>query len=219
MKVVIADDHPIFRSGLKFLLESSFPNVGVTDFSSGDEVIDYLKKKEPVDLVLLDIDMPGKNGLDTCELMKAQFPEIHVVILTMYKDLEMVKLAFFNGAKGYLVKDNTADELVACVQSILAGKSYLAKEIRELNQQPMSHDSRELQIAQLLETLTPTEMKVLKLVSKKHSSKEIAELLFVSAKSVENYRSRICKKLNLDARNNSLLMWVMENKRILEQKQ
>ena len=219
MKVVIADDHPIFRSGLKFLLESSFPSVRVTDFSSGDEVLDYLKTKEPVDLVLLDIDMPGKNGLDTCELMKAQFSEIHVVILTMYKDLEMVKLAFFNGAKGYLVKDNTADELVECVQSILAGKSYLAKEIRELNQQPISHDRRELQIAQLLETLTPTEMKVLKLVSKKHSSKEIAELLFVSVKSVENYRSRICKKLNLDARNNSLLMWVMENKRILEQKQ
>jgi DNA-binding NarL/FixJ family response regulator len=219
MKVVIADDHPIFRSGLKFLLESSFPSVRVTDFSSGNEVLDYLKTNEVVDLVLLDIDMPGKNGLDTCELMQVQFPGIHVVILTMYKDLEMVKLAFFNGAKGYLVKDNTADELVECVQSILAGKSYLAKEIRELNQQPISHDYRELQIAQLLETLTTTEMKVLKLVSKKHSSKEIAELLFVSVKSVENYRSRICKKLNLDARNNSLLMWVMENKRILEQKQ
>jgi DNA-binding NarL/FixJ family response regulator len=219
MKVVIADDHPIFRSGLKFLLESSFPSVRVTDFSSGNEVLDYLKTNEVVDLVLLDIDMPGKNGLDTCELMQVQFPGIHVVILTMYKDLEMVKLAFFNGAKGYLVKDNTADELVEGVQSILAGKSYLAKEIRELNQQPISHDYRELQIAQLLETLTPTEMKVLKLVSKKHSSKEIAELLFVSVKSVENYRSRICKKLNLDARNNSLLMWVMENKRILEQKQ
>lgn len=218
MKVVIADDHPIFRSGLKFLLESSFPSVEVKDFSNGNEVLDYLRTGAKTDLVLLDIDMPEKNGLDTCELMKSDFPNIHVVILTMYKDLEMVKLAFFNGAKGYLVKDNTSDELVACVQDILAGKTYLAKEIRALNHQPISRNSQELQIAQVLETLTPTEMKVLKLVSKKLSSKEIAELLFVSSKSVENYRSRICKKLNLDARNNSLLMWVMENKRILEQK-
>jgi DNA-binding NarL/FixJ family response regulator len=217
MKIVIADDHPIFRSGLKFLLESSFPKITVTDFDNGEGVLDYLKTDIP-DLVLLDIDMPGKNGLDTCEEIKNNYPDVKVVILSMYKDVEMVKLAFFNGAKGYLVKDNTSDELVECVQTVSQGKSYLAKEIRNTNQEQITNSSKELQIAQLIETLTPTELKVLKLVSQKYSSKQIAELLFVSSKSVENYRSRICKKLSLDARNNSLLMWVMENKRLLDSK-
>ena len=136
----------------------------------------------------------------------------------MYKDVEMVKLAFFSGAKGYLVKDNTSEELVECVLAIQQGKSYLAKDIRDPNRQELSENSDQLHIAELLNTLTQTELKVLKLVSQKYSSKEIANLLFVSVKSVENYRSRICKKLNLDARNNSLLMWVMENKSVVDRK-
>jgi DNA-binding NarL/FixJ family response regulator len=217
MKIVIADDHPIFRSGLKFLLESSFEKVHVTDFDNGASVLLHLENNQP-DLVFLDIDMPQKNGLDTCAEIAKSFPEINVVILSMYKDVEMVKLAFFSGAKGYLVKDNTSEELVECILAIQQGKSYLAKDIRDPNRQELSENSDQLHIAELLNTLTQTELKVLKLVSQKYSSKEISNLLFVSVKSVENYRSRICKKLNLDARNNSLLMWVMENKSVVDRK-
>lgn len=217
MKIVIADDHPIFRSGLKFLLESSFEKVHVTDFDNGASVLLHLESNHP-DLVFLDIDMPQKNGLDTCAEIAKSFPQINVVILSMYKDVEMVKLAFFSGAKGYLVKDNTSEELVECVLAIQQGKSYLAKDIRDPNRQELSENSDQLHIAELLNSLTQTELKVLKLVSQKYSSKEIANLLFVSVKSVENYRSRICKKLNLDARNNSLLMWVMENKSVVDRK-
>jgi two-component system response regulator NreC len=215
MKLVIADDHPIFRSGLIFLLQSSFPEVEIVDFDNGQGVLDYLESTTP-DIVLLDIDMPIKNGLETCDEIRQLYPSIHVVILSMYKDVEMVKLAFFNGAKGYLVKDNTSDELVDCIQTIQKGKSYLAKEIRDPNRSALAPSSEQLQIATLIDSLTQTELKVLKLVSQKYSSKAIAEMLFVSVKSVENYRSRICKKLNLDARNNSLLMWVMENKALLD---
>lgn len=215
MKIVIADDHPIFRSGLLFLLKSSFPSVEIVDFDNGQAVLDYLTTNSP-DIVLLDIDMPVKNGLETCDEIRLRYPTIQVVILSMYKDVEMVKLAFFNGAKGYLVKDNTSDELVDCIQTIQKGRSYLAKEIRDPNRTTPQPSAEQLQIASLIDSLTQTELKVLKLVSQKFSSKEIAEMLFVSVKSVENYRSRICKKLNLDARNNSLLMWVMENKSLLD---
>jgi DNA-binding NarL/FixJ family response regulator len=218
MHIVIADDHPIFRSGLKFLLESSFPRVQVADFENGSLVLDYLAVHQP-EVVLLDIDMPVKNGIDTCAEISARFPAIKVVILSMYKDVEMVKLAFFNGAKGYLVKDNTSEELVECMQAVRNGRSYLARDIRDPNRQELSESSHQLHIAELLNSLTQTELKVLKLVSQKCSSKEIANLLFVSVKSVENYRSRICKKLNLDARNNSLIMWVMENKSVLDRKE
>ena len=217
LHVVIADDHPIFRSGLKFLLESFFPHVNVVDFENGSLVIDYLETHQP-DLVFLDIDMPIKNGLDACAEISNRFPTINVVILSMYKDVEMVKLAFFHGAKGYLVKDNTSEELMECVVAIQNGKSYLAKDVRDPNRPELSENRQHLHISELLNSLTQTELKVLKLVSQKYASKEIASLLFVSAKSVENYRSRICKKLNLDARNNSLLMWVMENKAVVDRK-
>jgi DNA-binding CsgD family transcriptional regulator len=98
----------------------------------------------------------------------------------------------------------------------LAGKTYIAKSIRDQEQIVDDQDTGRLQVAELLNSLTRTELKTLQLVSQKLPSKEIADLLFVSVKSVENYRSRICKKLNLDARNNSLLLWVLDNKKIID---
>lgn len=215
MEVYIADDHPIFRSGLKFLLETSFDNIHIASFDNGLNLLDALSLKNP-DVVIADIDMPGINGLDLCKVITETRSDIKVIILTMYNDPEMLKLAFFNGAKGYLVKDNTSEELVDCINYVLDGKSYVAKSIREQQQLFEGEDQDKLQIAELLNSLTRTELKTLKLVAQKLSSKEIADLLFVSVKSVENYRSRICKKLNLDARNNSLLLWAVDNKRILE---
>lgn len=215
MKIVIADDHPIFRSGLKFLLNASFNDIGIVEFDNGSPVVEYCLIHEP-DIVIVDIDMPNKNGLEVCEELTKKGCPSKVIVLTMYKDLEMLKLAFFNGAKGYLVKDNTSEELVDCIQAILDGKTYMAKGIRDQEHLVDHDDAGKFRIAELLNSLTRTELKTLKLVSQKLSSKEIADLLFVSVKSVENYRSRICKKLNLDARNNSLLLWVLDNKTIID---
>lgn len=215
MHIVIADDHPIFRSGLKFLLETSFTDLQINEFDNGEQVVDFLKTEHP-DVIILDIDMPGKNGLEVCEELIQNGCTSKIIVLTMYKDLEMLKLAFYNGAKGYLVKDNTSEELVDCIQNVLSGKTYMAKGIRDQEEIVDHDDSSKFMIAEILNTLTRTELKTLKLVSRKLSSKEIADLLFVSVKSVENYRSRICKKLNLDARNNSLLLWVLDNKTIID---
>lgn len=215
MHVVIADDHPIFRSGLKFLLETSFENITIDQFDNGGDVVDFIQHTVP-DIIIVDIDMPVKNGLEVCEIATRMEINSKVIVLTMYKDVEMLKLAFFNGAKGYLVKDNTSEELVDCIQTVIEGKSYLAKDVREQGSNLFANDKMKYQIGELIDTLTQTELKTLKLVSQKYSSKEIANLLFVSVKSVENYRSRICKKLNLDARNNSLLLWIMDNKIILD---
>lgn len=215
MHVVIADDHPIFRSGLKFLLETSFQNIVIDQFENGGDLIEFVKTNLP-DIIIVDIDMPVKNGLEVCEAITEMEIDSKVIVLTMYKDIEMLKLAFYNGAKGYLVKDNTSEELVDCIQTVMDGKTFMAKDVRELGQTLFTTDKAKLQISELIGSLTQTELKTLKLVSQKMSSKEIANLLFVSVKSVENYRSRICKKLNLDARNNSLLLWIMDNKAILD---
>lgn len=214
MKVIIADDHPIFRSGLKFLLENSFSEIEVSAFENGQQVLENFSSIEP-DLVLLDIDMPVLGGLDTCKMLINDRPDARIAILSMYKDMDFVQLAFANGAHGYLIKDNTAEELVECVETLLAGKTYVARDLRHalLNAKTRQNGQG---IETLLANLTATEIKVLDLVSSKHSSRQIAEQLFVSTKSVENYRSRICKKLNLDAQNNALLMWAVEHRKLIE---
>ncbi len=111
---------------------------------------------------------------------------------------------------------NTSEELVECLNTVLEGNTYLAKEVREAGKNLFSDGKVNFQLNEMIAKLSQTELKTLKLVSQKYSSREIADLLFVSVKSIENYRSRICKKLNLDARNNSLVLWCMDNKLILD---
>lgn len=215
MHILIADDHPIFRSGLKFLLEASFEDIKIDQVENGEEVLNFLKNQTP-DILIVDIDMPILNGLEVCKAVSSLKVETKIIVLTFYKEMEMFKLAFFNGAKGYLVKDNTSEELVDCINTVLEGKNYLAKEVREEGKNLFSDEKMNFHLQDSISKLSQTELKTLKLVSQKYSSREIADLLFVSVKSIENYRSRICKKLNLDARNNSLVLWCMDNKVILD---
>lgn len=214
MKLFIVDDHPIVRSGLSYLLHSSFPTAEISEFENGERVVQSCLEETP-DLLIVDIEMSFKSGLDICKELTDLACPTRIIILTMYKDLEMQKLAFFNGAKGYLVKDNTGEELVDAVATVLNGRTFLSRGLID-HQLPEESTPQQLKVAEQLSNLTRTELKTLKLVSQKRSSKEIADLLFVSVKSVENYRSRICKKLHLDARNNSLLLWVLENKSVID---
>jgi DNA-binding NarL/FixJ family response regulator len=213
MEFLIADDHPIFRNGLKSLLVEDFPTAKIVEFSDGCSAENYIREHQP-QIAILDIDMPCKTGLDVC-LQFADSNATKIIILTMYNDPEMLYKAKANGAWGYLVKDNTAEDLTECIRAIFRNEKYVAQSLRnsdELKKIEKKHD----EIFSKLGSLTQTELKTLKLVAQKFSSKEIADLLFVSTKSVENYRSRICKKLELDARNNSLLIWVMDNKDHIE---
>lgn len=214
MKLLIADDHAIFRKGLRFILETSLPDAIIVETTDGNETWKQILESKP-DVAILDIDMPNKNGLEICKMIKDKSLPIRSIILTMYKEREVMNKAFLNGAMGYVVKDNSVNEIVACVESVLKDRRYVGATVSDGMDEINELDKRKDKISQLLSTLTQAELKTLKLVSNNKSSKEIAELLFVSVKTIENYRSRICKKLELDPRNNSLLLWVMENKDIL----
>lgn len=218
MQILIADDHPIFRSGLKFLIESSFLPNSITLFeaSNGTDALQLLTDNKEIDIALLDIDMPGLSGLELSREMSAQNASVKIIILTMHKDIEMLKLAIAYGVKGYLIKDNTSEELMECIQEIQKGNKFYSKTVRQFSINEYDENIEKSAIIENLQLLTKTELKTLKLVSQKLSSKEISDLMFVSVKSVENYRSRICKKLQLDARNNSLLLWVLEYKSYLD---
>jgi DNA-binding NarL/FixJ family response regulator len=213
MHFLIADDHPIFRSGLKALLKEAYPDAKIVECENGKTALAYIQKHTP-DIVILDIDMPMMNGLEVLEEMPKN-STTRTIVLTMHSDAEMLRKSLHLGALGYLVKDETTDELVSCIETISTGKPYVASKLR--SSPTIQSKIRENEaIIKRLGSLTQTELKTIKLVSEKYSSKEIAELLFVSPKSVENYRSRICKKLELDAKNNALLLWVLENKSLID---
>jgi DNA-binding NarL/FixJ family response regulator len=216
MLFLIADDHPIFRSGLKALLLNAFPEATILEYDNGLDAQLAIISESP-DFSLLDIDMPGKNGLDVCDAVVNESPS-KIIILTMYNDGEMLKKALDSGANAYLVKDNTSEELVECIESLKRGEFYIAKSMRKSPkvQEELKHYN---QIISKLKELTEAEFKTLVLVSKKYSSKEIAELLFISSKSVENYRSRICKKLDVDTSKKRLIVWALENKNIIDELQ
>jgi DNA-binding NarL/FixJ family response regulator len=212
MHLVIADDHPVFRKGLTFILNSAFKNIQLVECDNGEQAYAAIKNIKP-EAAILDIDMPLKNGLEVCKKIKEENIPTAIIILTMYKEEEVLRKALLYGAKGYIVKDNSANEIEICINKVLNGEVYIGSGI---NSRAHRIDKELNHLKEVLQSLTQVELKTLKLVSKQLSSKEIAELLFVSVKSVENYRSRICKKLGLDARNNSLLHWVIENKELLD---
>ncbi len=216
IRILIADDHPIFRNGLKDILVSKMSNAIIDDVEDGQLAWEYLNKNR-VDVAVLDVDMPNMDGLEVCKRVKESALQTKVVILTMYKDMEIFNSAMDNGASGFLLKDHSGLDLVECIDAVMSGNSYLGKGLEDRMLAHNDYKDRKKQLSDDLKALTSAELKTLKLVEKNLTSKEIADKLFVTQKTVENYRSRICKKLNIPAGNNALIRWVMDNKDILKQ--
>lgn len=214
MKLLIADDHPIFRKGLKDILESSFKNLNIIECKNGKEAIDHIKKEKP-SLAILDINMPELNGLEVSAIITKEQIPTRVIILTMYKDREMIKKAMHSGAYGYILKDFATDEIIDCINKVSNNEKYIGPELQSYYSEFVQEDKTKQGFLVLLKNLSQAELKTLKLVSHNKSTKEIAELLFLSEKTIENYRSKICQKLLLPPRNNSLLLWISENKDLL----
>ena len=133
----------------------------------------------------------------------------------MYREKEMIRKAILSGASGYILKDNAVQEIIHCINRVSANEKFIGSALEPYFNELNEEDKKKQELIDLIKTLSQSELKTLKLVSNNRSTKEIAELLFLSEKTIENYRSRICQKLNLPPRNNSLLMWVSEHKELL----
>ena len=214
MKLLIAEDHPIFRKGLKDILQDNFPDTTIIECENGAEALAAIEKECPT-ISILDINMPEMNGLDVCKQVMKKKIDTKVIILTMYREKEMIRKAMLSGASGYLLKDNAVDEIILCINKVAANEKFIGSALDPYHSEINEEDKKKQDIINLIKSLSQSELKTLKLVSNNRSTKEIAELLFLSEKTIENYRSRICQKLNLPPRNNSLLMWVGENKELL----
>lgn len=212
--LLIADDHPIFRKGLKDILLESFQNTSIIECVNGLEAYENTKKHLP-QVVILDINMPEMNGLEACKAIVKDKIDTKIIILTMYREKEMIRKAMLAGASGYLLKDNAVDEILDCINQVQNNEKYIGTALLPYYNQINEDDRKKTEVLESIKLLSQAELKTLKLVSQNKTSKEIAELLFLSEKTVENYRSRICAKIGLPPRNNSLVLWVNENKDLL----
>ncbi|RIH64699.1 DNA-binding response regulator [Mariniphaga sediminis] len=193
-KVLIADDHQLFREGLVNLI-SSAPDIEViAEAKDGKEATDRAKKLKP-DVVLIDIGMPQMNGIEATRIIKKEDPGIKVIAVSMHSDRQFVKGVLEAGADGYLLKNCTYRQLIEAIQSVVSGKKYLSDDITEMVIQGYlepEEDNPEGQVE-----LSERELEVLKLYAEGKSTREISEKLFISVKTVGTHKQHIFEKLGL----------------------
>ncbi len=195
--VVIADDHAIVRAGLRTLIHDEVGLELVGEAAGGYEAIDLVQKNHP-DVLVLDISMPDLDGISVMRKLKPDFPELHILILTLHEDEALVKEAIKVGASGYILKKAAETELVAAIQVILRGDMYIDPYmLRSLFHEPQQ-DSTKPNLPS--EALTPRETEILKLIVEGYTNRQISEQLNISIRTVEGHRANIADKLGLRSR-------------------
>jgi DNA-binding NarL/FixJ family response regulator len=192
--VLLADDHPMFRRGLREAVEEAGRYKVVAEAGDGDTAIRQIGLLSPM-LAVIDLAMPGRDGLEVLAWLEGRSPT-RAVVLTMYRDAAYVDRAIELGAVGYLVKDDAQDEILRCLDLVCEGEFYLSPGIG-LPPQAAPDPAGSGQSKGLLALLTPAQLAVLRLLAECRTSKEIARTLGISAKTVDNHRTNISARLNL----------------------
>ncbi|CAG7627109.1 Response regulator protein VraR [Paenibacillus solanacearum] len=199
MRIVIAEDHPLFRSGVRNLLRTTDDLEVVGEAASGEEALALVEQLQP-DLVLMDIRMPGMNGIEATRLIKETHPAVEVLILTMFRDDQSVFTAMRVGAKGYILKDSDEEELLQSIRMVGNGgavfSSDIAGRMMHYFSQPQTVPAQDPAFAEL----TKREMAILERIAEGDSNAEIAARLHISSKTVANYVSNILNKLQVSDR-------------------
>ena len=199
VRIVIADDHPIFRRGLRESVEEAAGMSVIGEAADGKAVLELIRTLKP-DIAILDISMPVMDGFAVMREIGKEHPEVKVVFLTAHQEESLFDEAMALGVKGYLLKESSMAEIVSCVNAVAGGKHYTSP---ALTTYLVGRSSRASGPASRttdkhgLEDLTPTERRVLKLIAEYKTSREIAGELFVSYHTVETHRRNICEKLDL----------------------
>jgi DNA-binding NarL/FixJ family response regulator len=194
-KIVLAEDHVLVREGIKKIIEA-IPGLEVVgEVGDGPELLELLKGLVP-DMVILDISMPSLSGIEATREIKKAYPRVKVLILTMHKKQEYLNNAIAAGVDGYLLKEDAPKELLNAIEKIRQGMVYvsplLSSDLATLYVQSQRHD-----VPKPADLLSPREIEIIKMIAEGKSSKEIAEILFLSFRTIQNHRTKIMKKLNL----------------------
>ncbi len=199
IKVLLADDHSIVRAGLRRIVEESGEMVVIAEASDGNEAIKQIRKTLP-DVAVVDISMPGMDGLEVINQLRSYCPELPILILTMHEEEQYVVRAIGAGARGYMTKRSAPEELVNAIRKVHSGGRYLSDSAAESLALRLGRGTSNMS---LLDTLSNREIQVLRCLSLGKTNSEIAEIYHISIKTVDTYRSRLLRKLNL--RNNAEL--------------
>ncbi len=194
-RIIVADDHKIFRQGMKRLI-NEVPGLEVVgEASDGFELLSLMEKVS-ADMVLLDISMPGRRGIEAAREIISHYPQTQILFLTMHKTKEYLHHAISAGARGYLLKEDSDLELIAAIDTIRKGDVYVTR----LLASEVSEDLLEISkgnIQSLVEPLSTREKEIVKLIAEGKSNKDIAEIFGISIRTVESHRANIMKKLDL----------------------
>jgi len=203
MKILIADDHPFTLQGTKSFVESY--GYKVTDTSSnGIFALNLITLHQP-DIAILDINMPGLDGLDVAKKVQESKLKTKIILLTMHKEMTIFKKANEYGIYGYILKEHAQTELEKCLIEVVKGNKYVSEFLEDDLIVDRNNTTNELS------KLTLSEKKIIELVTQQKTSKQIAELLFLSEKTVEGHRTKIIEKLGLPKEKNTLLIWAIQN--------
>ncbi|MBN2521495.1 MAG: response regulator transcription factor [Bacteroidales bacterium] len=197
IKVMVADDHKMFREGIKALLEKEKNITVVSEANDGEEVFMKLSEK-PVDLILLDISMEGMNGIEIAKKVCDQFPDVKILALSMHSEINYITSMLEAGATGYILKNTGKEEMITAIKTVASGDSYFSNEvsvklIQNLNKkslQPGLKDTKEI-------PLTKREIEILQLIVQEYSNPEIAKKLFISIRTVDTHRRNLLEKLGV----------------------
>jgi DNA-binding NarL/FixJ family response regulator len=210
IRVLLADDHPVYRKGLRAVLEAA-PHIRVIgDVDDGEAALDAMAAGTP-DVAILDLDMPRKDGLQVAAAARERRLAVKIVLLTGHKSELVLNKALDTGVSGYVLKDGALTEILDCLRAVQAGQRYVSPALSTmlLNRRARAEDLTARTPS--LDDLTTAERKVLALVAQGKTSREIGELLFISPRTAENHRASIAAKLNLHG-TNALVMWALEHK-------
>jgi DNA-binding NarL/FixJ family response regulator len=210
IRIIIADDHPIFRRGLRSVIEGDASLNVIDEADDGNSALEKIATLKP-DIVVLDVNMPDLTGFEVVRRAQQQRLQAQIIFLTMHKDEEMFNTAMDLGVKGYVLKDSAVTEVVGAIKAVAAGKPFISPMLSEFL---LSRSSRANALSEKnpsIKDLTPTEKRILKMVAEYKTSKEIADVLCIHSRTVDNHRTNICQKLDLRG-SHSLLKFALEHK-------
>jgi len=207
LRVLIADDHAIVRKGLRQILLEEYPSAKIEEVGDAETLISKCSDEE-WDVVISDLNMPGRSGLDALKQVRQACPQLPVLIMSMYPEDQYALRVLKSGASGYLSKESIHDELIPAIQTVLNGRKFITPSIAEI-----LAESLEIKTEQKHDLLSNREFDVLKLLASGKSVSDIAEQLSLSVTTVSTYRSRILEKMKMNS-NADLTRYALEKKLI-----
>jgi len=206
IRTLIVDDHAIVRKGLRQILEETTDIAVKDEADTGQGALEKIWKNN-YDVIILDISMPDRNGLDILKQIKSEKPELAVLVLSIHPEDQYAVRALKSGASGYLTKESAPEELIAAVRKIAEGRKYISNSLAEKLASKLESDADQ----PLHESLSDREYEVMRMIAEGNALKDIAEDLHLSVKTVSTYRSRILQKMNMK-NNAELIHYVIMNK-------